>query len=192
MIIIPGFLISLLTFPGVIVHELSHQFFCFVMGVPVYDVKYFQLKNPSGYVLHERSHKPWTNFIISVSPFIVNTLLGALILLPASVEIVVYDMINWKWTPESNFTVGGYMFTLFLYWLGISILMHAFPSRGDAKVLINSILKNSEVNIFVKILVAPVIGLIMLGAWGSYIWLDIGYAFAISYMLPKLLGVFLK
>ena len=42
MFVIPGFIISLVTFPGVIVHELAHQIFCMLMKVPVYDVKYFQ------------------------------------------------------------------------------------------------------------------------------------------------------
>ena len=44
MMIIPGFIISILTFPGVIVHELAHQICCYICGIKVYEVKYFQFK----------------------------------------------------------------------------------------------------------------------------------------------------
>lgn len=42
--IIPGFLISIATFPGVIVHEAAHQLFCRLTKVAVLDVCYFRLK----------------------------------------------------------------------------------------------------------------------------------------------------
>lgn len=34
--LIPGFLISLVTFPGVMVHELAHLVFCKLTNTPVY------------------------------------------------------------------------------------------------------------------------------------------------------------
>ena len=52
--IIPGFLISLVTFPGVIVHELAHVVFCRLTKTPILSVCYFRLGNPAGYVIHER------------------------------------------------------------------------------------------------------------------------------------------
>jgi len=50
---IPGKVVSLLTFPGVIVHELAHKIFCEMAGVQVYEVCYFRFGNPAGYVKHE-------------------------------------------------------------------------------------------------------------------------------------------
>ncbi|AOR23691.1 metalloprotease family protein [Clostridium taeniosporum] len=174
MYFIPGFLISAVTFPGVIVHELAHQIFCRLMKVPVYEVKYFQLSNPCGYVMHEPVDNPLKSFFISIGPFLINTILGMFIMLPASIEIF-------------EFKNNHSFLNLFLAWIGISILMHAFPSKGDAKSMIESILKNKEVSIVVKILVTPVIGLIYIGAYGSIIWLDLIYAMAISVLLPKIL-----
>ena len=52
MFFIPGQLISLLTFPGVIVHEWAHKLYCNWTGVLVHKVVYFQFANPAGYVLH--------------------------------------------------------------------------------------------------------------------------------------------
>lgn len=47
-----------LPFPGVMVHELAHQLFCRLMGVPVYEVKYFQFADTCGYVAHEPAERP--------------------------------------------------------------------------------------------------------------------------------------
>ena len=54
--IIPGFVISIITFPGVIVHELAHQLFCRWCKVPVYEVKYFQCKNPLYFIFSVATH----------------------------------------------------------------------------------------------------------------------------------------
>lgn len=72
-------------------------------------------------------------------------------------------------------------------WLGFSILMHAFPSTGDAKVMVQQILKNRDVNIFMKLFAAPWIALIYIGAIGSVFWLDAIYAATLARVLPNLL-----
>ena len=190
MILIPGVLLSMVTFPGVIVHELAHQFFCFLRRVPVYEVRYFRLKNPVGYVLHEPTDDPLDTFIISVGPFIVNTLLGASIVFPASIEMSEFGLWNWIRRGSIGFAeIVPLLPMLGVFWLGISILMHAFPSTGDANVLVSSIVKNKDVNLLVRVLVAPVVGLIYLGAVGSVVWLDLGYALLVSRMLPKVIGL---
>lgn len=178
MLFIPGVIISIITFPGVIVHELAHQIFCYLMKIPVYEVKYFQFKNPSGYVIHERTDKPLKSFLISVGPFLINTILGIIIMSSVSIELLGFEDLD-------------NILSLFLGWIGISILMHAFPSVADGKGLVDSILKNKEVNILIKIITAPVIGLIYLGALGSAIWLDLIYAIGVSMVLPGILVNFI-
>ena len=69
--------------------------------------------------------------------------------------------------------------------------MHAFPSTGDAKTIVNSVLKNEEVGILAKIVAAPFIGLIYLGALGSIFWLDLAYGIGVSMLLPKLISMWL-
>ena len=192
MFFIPGILISAVTFPGVIVHELAHQVFCYFRRVPVYEVKYFQLQTPCGYVLHEPSDNPLTNFVIAMGPFLVNTLLGAIILLPASVEMMEFGLLGALSGENAAWNVLHYLPTLLSIWLGLSIVMHAFPSTGDAGSLVDSILKNKRVNPFIKILVAPFVGLIYLGAIGSVFWLDFGYALLVAFSLPKLIALFIQ
>ncbi len=172
--IIPGILISIITFPGVIIHELAHQIFCYICGLQVYEVKYFQVKNPIGYVVHEATNHPGKVFLTSMGPFFINTLLGLLIMLPASIEIIVFK----DYGDPLNLNLG---------WLGFSILMHAFPSIVDANVMVNQILKNREVSIIAKILSAPFILLAYIGAIGSVFWLDAVYAAAVAMLIPNLL-----
>lgn len=54
MFFIPGELISILTFPGIIVHEFAHMLFCRIRKVAVFDACYFRVGNPAGFVIkHE-------------------------------------------------------------------------------------------------------------------------------------------
>ncbi len=169
---IPGWLISLVTFPGVIVHELAHQLFCRWARVAVFEVKYFQLANPVGYVLHERTNNPKKNLLIGIGPFIVNSILGALIAMPAVISIVKFDT--------------GSAFDFLIMWIGISITMHAFPSTGDAKNIWESVTAK-ETPIGIKIIGVPIVGLIYLGAIGSVVWLDLIYGIAVSGAIPFLM-----
>ena len=170
--IIPGFLISLATFPGVIVHELAHQLFCRWFKVPVFKVVYFQLSNPVGYVLHEVTSKKWQSIMISVGPFFINTIVGALIAFPAAL-------------PVFKFHNAGPLDYLLIY-LGVSIAMHAFPSTGDANAIWKTV-NESDTSIWVKLIAYPVVGLIYLGSIGSFIWLDLLYGVGVAIGLPNLI-----
>lgn len=172
--IVPGIIISIVTFPGVIIHELAHQIFCYLCGLKVYEVKYFQKSNPCGYVIHERTDHPGKIFLTSMGPFFINTLIGILIILPASIEVIAFE-------DYRN------ILSLILGWLGFSILMHAFPSTGDAKVMVDGIIKNPKVGIVPKILAAPFILLVYAGAIGSVFWIDAIYAAAVAMLIPNLL-----
>jgi hypothetical protein len=169
---IPGFVISVITFPGVIVHELAHQLFCRLYKVPVFKVVYFQFGNPAGYVLHEVPSNKWHSIMISIGPFFLNTILGALIALPAAVPVSIFD--------------NGSVFDYLLMYLGISIAMHAFPSTGDANVIWRA-LNDKDTNWLVKIVGYPIVGIIYLGALGSFFWLDLLYGYGVAVWLPKLI-----
>lgn len=176
--LIPGFLISIITFPGVIIHELAHAIFCKLMRIPIYDIKYFQFKNPVGYVMHEPTDKPIKSLLISVGPFLINTILGILIMMPVSISLI-------------KFKEQGNLVNIFLGWIGISILMHAFPSIGDAESLKQSVIKNDEVSLIFKIITFPIIGLIYIGALGSMVWLDLFYAVIVSMISSNLIIYFM-
>jgi hypothetical protein len=168
MIIIPGFIIALLTFPGIIVHEMAHQFFCRITGTAVLNVCYFRIGNPAGYVVHEAARSPGKSLLISIAPFFFNTIVGALIAAPAAMSQ------DFNEADPLNFL---------LLWLGISIAMHSFPSTGDAQSLWGSLRQEPW---WLRVLVAPIVALIFVGAIGSFIWLDVLYGVGVAFGVPKL------
>jgi Putative zincin peptidase len=176
MFFIPGFIITAVTFPGVIVHELAHQLFCRWFKVPVFKVVYFQFGNPAGYVLHEVPKSKMQTIMISIGPFFLNTIVGALIALPAALPVFTFDTAT--------------LLDYFLIYLGVSIAMHAFPSTGDAGSIWSAI-NEKDTPLWIKIIGYPVVGLIYIGSLGSFFWLDLIYGIAIVFIIPKLIIYFL-
>ncbi len=169
---IPGILIQIITFPGVIVHELAHQLFCRWTRVAVFKVVYFQLENPAGYVLHEIPPKKIQSLLISIGPFFINTILGFLIGLPVALQFEF---------NEPN------LFSYILGYFAVSIAMHSFPSTGDAETMWKSIMNQDDTSIWMKIITAPIVLIIYLGAIGSVFWLDVLYGLAIAIWSPYLI-----
>jgi hypothetical protein len=170
---IPGFIIALLTFPGVIVHELAHQFFCRLLKVPVFKVCYIRVGNPSGYVIHEHPHSPWKSLLIGYGPLLVNSILGTLIAFPAVLSLIYLN--------------NGWWLDGLLLYLGFSIAMHSFPSTGDAASIWKAIMGPSS-SIFAKIVGVPLVGIIWAGAVGSVFWLDAIYGGCLVGFAPGLIA----
>lgn len=178
MFFIPGNVLALLTFPGIVIHELAHQLFCRYFKIPVYEVCYFRFGNPAGYVVHGRSDNWLPQVLIGAGPFFLNSLLGALLAFPSALRV---------------FEFHGAASTLDIVqiWLGISIAMHAIPSTVDAKSMWKAV-SGKNAPFIAKLTVAPAVGLIFVLAIGSVIWLDVIYAIAVSLALPKLLVILLS
>ena len=154
-----GWLIALITFPGIILHEWAHKFFCDRTKIPVYKTCYFRLGNPAGYVIHGQVDNYGKAFLISTAPFLVNTTIAVILFFIA--VIIPLGLIAY-----------------ILYWLGLSIAMHSFPSSQDADNLWDYSKKSWRRNPLV-LLSFPVVGLIKLARLLSAIWFDLVYAIAL-------------
>jgi hypothetical protein len=163
--IIPGFIITWLTFPGVIVHELAHLAFCRITNTPVLQVCYFRFGNPAGFVIHEPPSSIWRHILIGIGPLFVNTLTGLTIGAALGLMRIEID--------ELSLVSGTAL------WLGVSIAMHSFPSTGDAQS-IWAALWVAGTPLAARLVGAPLVGLIYLGALGSILWLDLIYGMALS------------
>ncbi len=171
MFLIPGSVISFLTFPGVIVHEMGHKFFADELGVPVYKVRYFRFGNPAGYVVHGAPDSLKSSFLISVGPFILNTLFCFL----SSVSAFYF------------FPARTWPFWL-LMWVSISIGMHAFPSNEDMDNFVDYVKHARFLGLLIPF--AYLFALIFkLANYLRFFWFDAVYAAAIALLLPYLLGV---
>ncbi len=172
MFFVPGPLIALATFPGVIVHELAHQLFCRWFRVPILNVCYFRFGNPAGFVLHEPTNNHWHSLLISVGPFLINTIVGALIAFPAALPVLRFE--------------AGDPLDYLLIWLGVSVAMHAIPSTGDAKALWATASSPGMPGL-AKLVAAPVVGVIYLATLGRFFWLDLIYGVGVALGLPTVL-----
>jgi hypothetical protein len=111
---IPGWFIAAVTFPGIILHEWAHKFFCERTGVPVYEVMYFQFgESPAGYVRHGPPTSASQHLLISLGPLFINTV--------ACFVIAVF----------AGQAKSGSILNAGLLWLAVSAGMHAFPSGPD-------------------------------------------------------------
>lgn len=173
MFILPGWLISIITFPGVIIHEIAHRFFCDLAGVRVFNVCYFRIGNPAGYVIHEPTDRLGASFLITVGPLVLNTVLCSLLTFSPVIALSL--------KPQSVHPV----FYL-LAWVGISIGMHAFPSNQDARnfmQVIESTGRRGPLYFISQIFR----GLIFVANILRMVWFDLIYALAIAWMGPHLL-----
>ncbi|WP_132057224.1 metalloprotease family protein [Halorussus amylolyticus] len=181
MLIIPGFLISLVTFPGVVVHEFAHKKVCDRYDIPVAEVCYFRVGNPAGYVLHDEPERFRASLAVSVAPFVLNTalalgLFGALALL-------------WGKPDGSGLYVDQFGAPAYgLLWLGASVGMHAFPSTGDAETIWNRT-KREWRSAPLVLLALPVVAVIYVANLLSFFWLDAIYALGLLFVAVISMGV---
>lgn len=166
--IIPGWFVNLLTFPGVIVHELGHKIFCSLTGTHVHEVKYIDAKM-GGHVRHSLPKNYRSSLLITLGPLMLNTL----------VAVVFFLIFGAMMAAEGSHAgiIGWSMFTVL--WLGVSIAMHAFPSKGDAKALWAQTHVFRKGNPFVY-LGYPIAGFIYLTNYLRIVWFDLIYAFSVS------------
>ncbi|MFH0906488.1 MAG: hypothetical protein V1824_04080 [archaeon] len=139
-----SYFISILFFPGIIIHELAHIIACLILGVKIHSVNL--LSFDGGYVAHEES-KSYKTVVIALFPFIFNILIAILI-----GAYLVYI--------ENNYIKG------ILSWIAISSLFYAFPSSQDSANVYESIKRSytkrqSIIMWFIKIMLLPITILIL-------------------------------
>lgn len=163
MTLLPGWLIALLTFPGVIVHELAHKKFCEWFHVPVGKVVYFRLGNPAGYVTHAEPETFSQAFWISTGPLLINSIQTVVLSFIAANAVTHYSGLWW-----------------FLIWLAFSSGMHAFPSDQDMRLVLaagkRSLIRDGSLAYLFSL---PFVGLIWLANKLKFFWFDALFALAL-------------
>jgi hypothetical protein len=170
MFFIPGPVIAALSFPGVIIHETGHLFFCKLFKLQVYDVCFFRFGNPAGYVVHEQTENFTALFFVSLGPFFVNTTLCVIFCSAAFLpvwELKVMDPLAY-----------------FFYWLGLSIGMHAFPSTADLSNLWDQAPTLAKRGNILAIFSLPFAALLYVLNLARVVWADLGYGIAVGILGP--------
>lgn len=162
-------LLELASIPGVITHELGHQVACWVTGTRVRKVCYFRFGLPPGYVIHDHPATVWRHLLVGAGPFLLNTTLG----------------LGLGWAARQGFAWirDPFWTRTVLTWLAISIAMHAFPSLTDANNVMTDIWRKG-VGWFTRLLATPLAALLYVGAFGSWIWLDVAWGVTVGWWGP--------
>lgn len=177
-------IIKFLTLPGAMVHAFFEHMGCRVCKILVDDARTIRADEMLSHIDHELVKRRGASFYICFVPFLLNLLIAFMLLLSGPVAI---------------FYLGEY--TRWILWvmlyLGVAFLNNLFPQMEDILMLKENVY-NENTNAFVKIIVAPIYGILYLGAQlertGLSILTSIGFAFAYPYILglfvPKLYDLF--
>ncbi len=173
-------MLALLTFPGIIIHEIGHRFFCDILNIKVYEVMYFNLaRDISGHVIHEITQNVHKQFLIAMGPLLINTFFCMLFTFP-------YSLPNYWFGEQLEYSQFINALFLIMYWVGFSAGVHAFPSNID----LNSLEKTSKEYYSDSVLTNSILGSLL--NFFRIIepikfLLQLMYAFSISQFLPSLI-----
>ncbi|BDC34608.1 hypothetical protein Noda2021_05660 [Candidatus Dependentiae bacterium Noda2021] len=124
---------SIITLPGIIVHEISHKFFCDIFDIPVKQVKYFiPFADITSSTTAQLPKRFMTSYWIAIAPLIINSIVCVLFTLPYS--IMFYYGTEFVSSTSRLFNICNGI----LLWVGLSIGWHAIPSRSDLSNVIGS------------------------------------------------------
>lgn len=156
---------SLFTFPGILVRQVAHQIFCRFLRVAIFDVRYLE---PGG-VVHEKPLWASHQILLAIGPFLLCSLLGALIAAPAAIPLV-------------RLGTGGPLEGALL-WLGFSLAVQGFPLPEEAGTLRRHVRDPHVLPVF-RFAVLPIAGLIALG-WPF--WRRLVYGMVLTLLVPNAL-----
>ena len=169
---------SIFYMPGVVTHELSHHIFCIIFNVKVIKVCYYNFKDSSGYVRHEKPKHLYQDILIAVAPFFLNTFLGGLVAYPTIInKLPILGLLTLNWRDILSMITS------------ISIGMQAIPSKGDALSMWNFI-GESDMNFLLKIaaklIIAPLVLVVfLLNFLSSFLKIDLFYGICVCLLGPK-------
>lgn len=160
--------IHLFVLPGVVVHEFAHASACRLVGVRVVEAVYFQFGNPPGYVRHATPDRYRQSVVISVAPFLLNTVVAAAAFVGAALVVSATEGVLTAPLEYAVVAVG-------LGWIGLSVGMAAFPSTTDARTLWTRSRREWRRSPVV-LLGLPVVALIYVVNVLSWLWAHVLYA----------------
>ena len=164
--------------PGVVIHELSHHIFCIICNTKVIKVCYYNFKDSSGYVRHEKPKHLYQDILIAVAPFFLNTFIGGLVAYSTIInKFSTSGLLSFNWRDILTIIIS------------VSIGMHAIPSKGDALGMWNFIGEgdmNFLLKIIAKLIIAPLILMVFLLNFLSYfLKIDLFYGICVCFLIPK-------
>ena len=130
----------IITYFGTEVRVFWEHLVCRLLKLPQEDTRSFKSSEMCGHVEHELVNNLKDSATLCFVPFVMNFILGVLILLTGSFRV---------------FYIGDYSFSsILLAWVGISLLTNCAPSFEDA-LTFKDLLYAKETSVAVKIVLSP-------------------------------------
>ena len=176
---------SIFYIPGVVTHEMSHHIFCKMFNVKVIKVCYYNFKDSSGYVRHERPKHLYQDVLIAIAPFFLNTFIGSLVAYPTIInKFSTLGLLSLNWPDILRIIIS------------ISICIQAIPSKSDALSMWNFV-GESDTNFLLKVtaklIIAPlVLMVLLLNFLSSFLKIDLFYGICICFLGPKFIEYILN
>ena len=176
---------SIFYMPGVVTHEMSHHIFCKMFNVKVIKVCYYNFKDSSGYVRHERPKHLYQDVLIAIAPFFLNTFIGSLVAYPTIInKFSTLGLLSLNWPDILRIIIS------------ISICMQAIPSKSDALSMWNFV-GESDTNFLLKVtaklIIAPlVLMVLLLNFLSSFLKIDLFCGICICFFGPKFIEYILN
>jgi|WetSurMetagenome_2_1015567.scaffolds.fasta_scaffold391083_1 hypothetical protein len=156
------------TFPGTILHELSHEIICYIRNIKVIRVRYFQINSMDrkiGFVEHEAPTRLIDSFLISFSP---------LLLIPIS--ILLYSLI----IIFKN--VFGMWSQLIIIWLAFSIGSQSLPSKRDLDNIYYKCIYHLQLKEYSSLIYLPVIHAAYICSSLTVVWFNYIFSIGLYYL----------
>jgi len=190
VVIVSGALVSWLTFPGVVVHELAHKKLCDWSGLRVYSATYQPFLG-FPHVEHDRPRQLTTLFAVSGAPFFINTILSIAAYGFSLWLFFQQPITNAGWGSQNPKVYAG----ILMLWFGFSVGVHAIPSLDDVNNIWRGVRENWRESFF-ALLLAPIVIILYFMSWGKVLWADFiysallaGSAFVALSLIPKFVEV---
>jgi hypothetical protein len=166
-------IISLATFPGVVVQQALRLFFCKRRRLAVVDMCFLRVDSPAGYITHEAAADFPPAFSVCMGPLVVASLLCLIACVPAYWPIRVLHI--------------HHPLSYFFLWLGISIGTHAFPTKDEAEDLFRHIGEELVGLNLRVVLTLPLLPLVKVATRTSPVVVGLVYALVLGWGLPELI-----
>lgn len=144
--LLPNRLISFVSFPGVILHEITHRFFCDIAAVHAYNISsikpFFAM---AGCIKHESTINIKRLFFISMGPLIINSVVCMLLTFPYGTKLTLgtdFVPYSFEWIRYIDY---------FALWMGLSAGYQAMPSNNDIDNILGGVV--TEKNVFSSVVV---------------------------------------
>lgn len=175
--------VKYITIIGTFLQAFFEHLTCRAYEILIEDGRYLRKNEMCGHIEHELIRKRSTIFAMCFFPFLFNLLLGLVAVSVGSVNVYYLG----EFFTEKGFP--HFLNFLFL-WVGISALTNLFPQWEDALTLKEEIYGKGKSNLFVKIIAAPIFGILYAGAYLQRYGLTLVTSIAFSFAVPYILSTF--